>query len=218
MAFLAIIFMIVFLITRDLFPVFFIQETGGTLIRSVVIIIMILVFLSAGLILLRVHHKKDLKPLFYASVSMFLLALGFIGLIFSRSVGSPINWLGRSSHVLAGIYLFFFAISIFSESKYKKVSPAELLDLYFGGNIPNYRMVFENIKDSILLIHRKGNILGCNKAFFTLYKYGGPSQCPSNFEELGEQIEFYKLNGEKIPYERWSLNKALEEKLSPTRK
>ncbi len=195
---------------RGGFPVFFIDGIGGTPIRQAAITLAVLFFLSTGLLFLWMHSKSGLDALYWASISMFFLSLGFIALLFPIRLGSPINWLGRISLNFAGIYLFFFVFSIFGESKRKEISPTEVFDSYFREKISNYQMVFENINESIFMIDNKENIVGFNKAFLNFYKFGDPVKYPKSLKELSGYIESFELNGKKIPYREWSIRKTLE--------
>ncbi len=211
---LASVVMVLYLILGDILPQFFIPGIGGTTVRQVVLILTVVFFLSAGLIYLRVHYQSNFNALYWASASMVLLSIGFIALMLQREVGSPINWLGRFSNSLAGIYLLFFITSIFIESRKQKISSTEIFDLYFREKIANYKMVFENINECILIIDNKENILGFNDAFLSFYKFRDRSKCPKTIKELSSYIETFNTNGEKISYEEYSIKKALKGKSS----
>jgi signal transduction histidine kinase/ActR/RegA family two-component response regulator len=116
-------------------PVFFIPGQGGTLVRYFVLISAITMFvLSAGL--LNANQRAARLPFtsWYAP-ALLLLAVGLFGVMIQLSLGSVVNWLGRTAQWLGGVYLLFAALASLRESQLpllpteKKSHPAYYRDI-----------------------------------------------------------------------------------------
>ncbi len=97
-------------------PVFFIPGQGGTLVRYCVLISAIAMFvLSAGLLLASQRAPRTPFTSWYA-LALLLLAVGLFGVMIQLSLGSVVNWLGRTAQWLGGFYLFLAAAAALRES------------------------------------------------------------------------------------------------------
>ena len=105
-------------------PVFFIPGQGGTLVRYCVLISAITMFvLSAGL-LLASQRAARLPFTFWYALALLLLAVGLFGVMIQLSLGSVVNWLGRTAQWLGGVYLFLASVASLRESNLP-IIPAE---------------------------------------------------------------------------------------------
>ena len=97
-------------------PVFFIPGQGGTVVRYCVLISAIAMFvLSAGLLLASQRAARSPFTLWY-TLALLLLAVGLFGVMIQLSLGSVVNWLGRTAQWLGGVYLFLAAVATLRES------------------------------------------------------------------------------------------------------
>lgn len=202
---------LVFLLSlENVLPVFFIPVQGGTSIRQVVLITTIIFFLFAGSIFFKKYFNSKSMVLYFCSISMIFLAIGSIALMVQTNVGSIINWMGRFSNSIGGIYLFFFAASIFVEAKRQKIPPLEIFDLYFKERVANYKIFFENNSDAVLVTDKNEKFLAFNDAFLKFYRFKNRSECPKSLAEMTNYIEKYNLDQTMLPEEEWSTRKALK--------
>jgi PAS domain S-box-containing protein len=90
-------------------PVFFVPGQGGTTVRYCVLISAVITFaLSAGLLLSSRPVARTPFVSWYA-FALLLLAVGLFGAMIQLSLGSLVNWLGRTGQWLAGVYLLLAA-------------------------------------------------------------------------------------------------------------
>ena len=98
-------------------PVFFIPGQGGTPVRYWVLISAIAMFvLSAGLLLAGQRGARSPFTSWYA-LALLLLAVGLFGVMIQLSLGSVVNWLGRTAQWLGGVYLLLAAVAALRESQ-----------------------------------------------------------------------------------------------------
>jgi PAS domain S-box-containing protein len=104
-------------------PVFFIPGQGGTLVRYCVLISAITMFvLSAGLLLAGQREARAPFTSWYA-LALLLLAVGLFGVMIQLSLGSVVNWLGRTAQWLGGLYLFLAAAAALRGSQLPLLPP-----------------------------------------------------------------------------------------------
>jgi PAS domain S-box-containing protein len=92
-------------------PIFFIQDQGGTPVRTAVLIPAIAVFLVSA-ILLRVARRGTVTRFVqWYCFALLLLAVGLFGITIQTSIGCIVNWLARSAQWLGGVYLLVAAMA-----------------------------------------------------------------------------------------------------------
>ncbi len=94
-----------------LIPIFFVQGEGPTVWRQTVLATSVVLFIVSGIFFVVLHLFSKAKLLYWYSLALFLIATGLICILFQKSVGTPIGWLGRGSHYLAGTYLLVAVVS-----------------------------------------------------------------------------------------------------------
>ena len=100
---------------KGLVPVFFVQGEGPTVWRQTVLGTAIALFIVSGLLFAGLYLLSRAKVLYWYLLALFLIATGLICVLFQKSVGSPIGWLGRGSQYLGGIYLLVAVVSAWRE-------------------------------------------------------------------------------------------------------
>ena len=84
---------------------FFIQGTGPTLLRQCVLGSSALLYFLSALFLIRMFRLEQ-KPFYYwYGLSLIMLSMGLVAAFLQPSVGSPMGWLNRVGHYIAGIYM-----------------------------------------------------------------------------------------------------------------
>ena len=92
-------------------PVFFIPGRGGTTVRFWVLLSAIAMFvLSASLLLSGNRRNRPHFTSWYAR-ALLLLSVGLFGVMIQLSLGSVVNWLGRTAQWLGGFYLLLSAFA-----------------------------------------------------------------------------------------------------------
>lgn len=104
---------------KSLIPVFFVQGEGPTALRQTVLGTAIVLFVVAGLLFCGLYLFSRSRLLYWYFLALFLIATGLTCVLFQKSVGSPLGWLGRGSQYLGGIYLLVAVVSAWKELRVK---------------------------------------------------------------------------------------------------
>ncbi len=100
-------------------PVFFVQGTGTTLIRQVVLGGAVGLFVCAaglmGLLYLRSRNHFQ----YWYCLGLLLIGIGLFCVLLPRTVGGPIGWLGRLAQYLGAVYFLVAVVSAFREIRAK---------------------------------------------------------------------------------------------------
>lgn len=151
-------------VLQGITPVFFVQGSGPTLLRQVVLgSSAILYFLSA--LFLIVLFRREQKPFYYwYALSLIMLSLGLVAALIQASVGSPMGWLNRAGHYVAGIYAM---VAILATSHYaKKIGlpfQVEMSELFRQAQI-SYEVLVETVIEAIITTDEDFNIIQWNSA------------------------------------------------------
>jgi hypothetical protein len=86
-------------------PLFFVQGSGPTLLRQVVLGAAIVLLAASGLFISRTYLLSKSAVLYWYSLGLLLVALGLGAVYFQKAVGSELGWVGRITQYLGGIYL-----------------------------------------------------------------------------------------------------------------
>jgi len=108
---LAISVLIILFSLLNMVPPFFVENTGVTLIDSVVYTLVILFFLIGSLLYLRLYLKSKSKLLYMYSLALFLYCIGSFGITQQVVFGDAIVWIGRISTYL-GLLYFLLALIV----------------------------------------------------------------------------------------------------------
>jgi hypothetical protein len=92
-------------------PDFFVSGVGPTLIREQVLGLAILLFSYSSIILMRNYSRSRDSILFWFSLGLASISIGFLSAFFGSFPGGPFSWLGRISLAVGGIY-FLVAIAL----------------------------------------------------------------------------------------------------------
>lgn len=107
-------------------PIFFIQGTGGTPIRHIVLLLSITLFILVAFLMLSFNRRHPSQFLYWYGLGLALLSLGLAGVMVQSSLGSPLNWAGRMTQYLGGVYLFIAAFKVAHHKHSRNFSLAEL--------------------------------------------------------------------------------------------
>ena len=96
-------------------PVFFVPGHGGTTVRYFVLLSAICTLgISAGLLYAGHRAGRSTFASWYAR-ALLLMAVGLFGVMIQLTLGSALNWLGRTSQWLGGVYLLMAALASMRE-------------------------------------------------------------------------------------------------------
>jgi PAS domain S-box-containing protein len=127
----AVLMILTYGVYADLWPTFFIQGQGPTLLRQVVLLVAVFSFSISGLLFALFYRSSRNEYLYWYGLGILLIATGLACIFTQKSFGGPIGWLGRISQYLGGLYL---VIAVFKGAKGAGVKPTQLssiLDTFF---------------------------------------------------------------------------------------
>jgi len=107
-------------------PIFFVQGVGGTPVRQMVLLLSIALFLLVAYQMLSFNRRLPSQFFYWYGLGLALLSLGLAGVMMQSFHGSPLNWVGRMTQYLGGVYLFIAAIMVAREKNGRKISLAEI--------------------------------------------------------------------------------------------
>jgi PAS domain S-box-containing protein len=104
-------------------PLFFVPGQGGTAVRYTVLTTAIFTFVLSA-VLLYAGQRGARRPFasWYAP-ALLLLAVGLFGVMIQLSLGSAVNWLGRTAQWLGGAYLLVASVAATRESHLPLIPP-----------------------------------------------------------------------------------------------
>jgi PAS domain S-box-containing protein len=105
-----------YLALEGITPPFFVQGTGGTPLRQVVLASSVGLFGAAGLILVLAQGKATTFRRWYA-LGLVLLGVGLLGVLLQQAIGSPISWVGRIAQYLGSVYLLVASMTSAAEAR-----------------------------------------------------------------------------------------------------
>lgn len=105
-------------------PVFFIQGTGGTFVRHLVLGTACGMFLLSAIVLRLTHPPTRSAFTHWYELALFLMATALFGLMVQSVQGSALGWTARGTQWVAGIYLVMAAIAASRELGERQITLA----------------------------------------------------------------------------------------------
>jgi PAS domain S-box-containing protein len=112
---------------HDITPVFFTQYQGPTLPRQIVLSLAVTFFALSSLMFFQLHQRSRASFLLWYCLALVLIAQGLGIVLFQRSLGSPINWLGRAFQFIGGVCFLIALLEGSREARMRGASFVEML-------------------------------------------------------------------------------------------
>jgi PAS domain S-box-containing protein len=146
------------------FPPFFVQGQGGTILRQMILVFATLLFFLSGLVFWREYRRRGINFLYWYSLGLVLISIGLGGVLIANVLGSPLNWVGRASQFLAGLYLLVAALVTRQEARARNLPPDQVLASFFRSRDANLKLLFDSISDALVVTDPAFVITGWNAA------------------------------------------------------
>jgi PAS domain S-box-containing protein len=173
---LVLITLIVILTTSGKTPVFYIEHEGGTRLRYIVLIISTLLFIFTAIILRASSKFLHLSSIYWYSIALGLLSIGFMAIMLQNRMGDFLNWTGRSAQFLGGLYIIIAAFTLVKETnawersiEFDLNSKRQLAENALRYKEERYRQIVELAGEAIVITDEKFNITEWNRAAEILY-------------------------------------------------
>jgi PAS domain S-box-containing protein len=169
---------------QGIIPLFFIQETGPTLLRQVVLGTAAVLFAVSALLVIRLYSRLKEIYLYWYALALMLVAVDLFTAFLQHAVGSPIGWAGRSALYLGGIY-FLNAIFIARRTaRTRGISIEEAIANFFREPEENFRVLVETANDAIVSFDNEGRVLLWNSAAEKIFGYNRSEAVGSILSDL----------------------------------
>lgn len=102
-------------------PLFFIQGTGPTLLRQIVLGAAIALFAITSILLMRLYLRSKSDILYWYSLGVGAISLGLFGVFLPSYVGGLLSWTGRIAQYLGCTYLLVSVLVAFKGTRTQEV-------------------------------------------------------------------------------------------------
>ncbi len=170
-----------FATVQQVVPPFFIQESGPTPLRQIVLGLAILLYALSSLFFMNNFIKVKSDFLYWYSLCLAMLALGLFAFYIQRIVGSPIGWVGRTSNYVGTVFSLVAILAAARSGKIKGLPLEEIISGFFMDAEANYRSLVETASDAIISFDQENRIILWNPSAERIFGY-------SKAETIGSPI------------------------------
>ncbi len=117
---IALVIIAILSVEWSLTPDFFAKGIGPTLLRQQVLGVAALLFAYSSLVLMRDYTRSKGAILYWFSLGLAAIAVGFVSAFLGKVPGGPFSWLGRTSLIVGGIYFIVSILQAFKGTEAKK--------------------------------------------------------------------------------------------------
>jgi len=176
--------LILLLVTFNVLPPPFIHETGNNLIRQAILGSTALLYLFTSLILLQHYWLTKSKFLYWYSLGLLLISLGLIIIFLQSSIETPLLWMARVAHLLAGLYLLLAAFVTYQEAHTKKIPAHQALVSFLQTQGTNLNLLFNSLSEAVIIADQDSSITAWNKAAENVYGWKAEEVIGKNVQEI----------------------------------
>jgi heme/copper-type cytochrome/quinol oxidase subunit 4 len=108
---------------QGVLPAFFIPGVGPTMLRQEVLGSAMVLFALSSIFFMRLYSKSKAEILYWFSLALALIVVGFSAWLLQHAVGDPLSWTGRISQFLCGVYLLIGALTTVRGKQTKETRP-----------------------------------------------------------------------------------------------
>lgn len=179
-----LIVMIFLLSVRHDFPPFFIQGYGSTPIRQVVLGLVIVLFGSTAIFIIRDYLETGTSFNYWFALGLFCITTGFIGAYTMTTAGSILNWVARFSQYIGNLCLLVAVTISLRDVNSKSRATEELVATLFQEPAFNYRLIMDTNPNGIAVVNQQGSIIRWNRQAEHLFGYSGEEAVGSSLVNL----------------------------------
>jgi hypothetical protein len=96
---------------QGVIPTFFIPGIGPTMLRQEVLGSTMILFALSSILFMRLCFKSKAEILYWFSLALALIVIGFSAWLLQHAVGDPLSWTGRSAQYLGAIYFLIGSLT-----------------------------------------------------------------------------------------------------------
>lgn len=152
-------------------PTFFVPGEGGTVLRDSIVRSATALFAISGLLLLALYSRSRMPFLFWFSFGFLLIAAGLLAIGFQKTIGDPVNWVGRGAQYIAGIYFLIAIMVTLAESRTAGTTFVKVASTIFPASPRSYQLLVNTTTDAIIALSREGRIALWNASAERIFGY-----------------------------------------------
>jgi len=165
-------------------PTFFVPDQGGTLLRDSIVRGATTLFAISGFFLFAIYIRSRNQFLYWFSLGFLLIAAGLLAIGFQKTIGDPVNWVGRSAQYIAGIYFLIAIVINLRASRTEGISFARAASSIFPASARSYRLLVDSATDAIIALNRAGTIALWNASAERMFGYSAREALGASIVEL----------------------------------
>lgn len=128
-------------------PTFFVQSSGGTLVRWCVLGSATGLFAVTAGLLAAMNRRTPSPFLFWYSIALGLIATGLLGIMIEKVHGGVLSWTARGAQMLSGLYMLAAAMASVRENRVWGIA----LETALRQSEQRYRQLFESMTEGFAL-------------------------------------------------------------------
>ncbi len=142
----------------------FIDQSGGTKLRSVILWLSITGYITAFLELQGQYRQYKKVYLLWYAHSMLMIAVGLVIVFLSNGVGTLTGWIGRGTHYISAIFALHAMIGVSREVRYNGRPMPYVMDDFFVDDGTGYRNLAAGSSSAMFITDRLFNIRYVNES------------------------------------------------------
>ena len=174
---------LILLVQNGIIPPF-VDQSGFTVWRQVVLWSAIFHFLVAAIIYFGMYKRNKAIHIYWYSISLLLTAIGLCGVAVSIVIGDTVSWLGRLAQYAGGVYAYMFVLSANEQARQQSVELSNIISDFFVDAEESYKSVTETSVNAIVLFDQDFRIMMMNTAAEKMFGYSMKEAKSQSFLEL----------------------------------
>jgi PAS domain S-box-containing protein len=142
-------------------PPFFIQGTGPTVIRQVILSNATELYALTAVLLFFLYLRKKDDFFFWFSIALALIAIGLLAVFIQPAVGSLIGWAGRCAQYAGAVFFLIAMMAARREATREGIPLTDQINRFIGNGEATHA-ILSATKESIWLFSPGGTILMAN--------------------------------------------------------
>jgi PAS domain S-box-containing protein len=160
-----------FATVQQVIPQFFIQGSGPTALRQIVLGLAILLYATSSLLFMNNYLRMKSDFLYWYALCLAMFALGLFAFYIERIVGSPIGWVGRTSNYVGAIFSLIAVWAAIRSGKSRGLPLEEVISSFFVDAEANYKSLVETASDAIISFDEENRVILWNSSAEKIFGY-----------------------------------------------
>jgi PAS domain S-box-containing protein len=165
-------------------PPFFIQGSGPTALRQLVLGLSIFFYALSALVFMHQYLKMKWDFLYWYTLCLSMLALGLFAFYVQHAVGSPIGWAGRTANYMGAIFAAVAVGSAVQRAKSKGLALEDAISSFFMDVEGSFRSLVETASVAIVSYDQGNRIILWNSSAERMFGYSKAEAIGSSFEQI----------------------------------